>query len=95
MQTIVTQKDIEKIKRRFDDIDFERTGEIDYDEFLEDIGEPRSPFVDAVFSLVDINGNGLLDFSEYVRIFCVGISMWAWWPASKWLWFQGTVITQQ
>jgi hypothetical protein len=38
---------------------------------LEDVGEPRSPFVDAVFSLVDINGNGLLDFSEYVRIFCI------------------------
>lgn len=62
---------MEKIKRRFDDIDFENTGEIDYDEFLEDVGEPRSPFVDAVFSLVDINGNGLLDFSEYVRIFCI------------------------
>ena len=38
---------------------------------MEDVGEPRSPFVDAVFSLVDVNGNGNLDFGEYIQIFCV------------------------
>ena len=64
-------EDIVKIKLRFDDIDIDQTGEIDYNEFLDDIDETRSPFVDAVFRLVDVNGNGLLDFSEYVRIFCI------------------------
>lgn len=64
-------EDIVKIKIRFDDIDIDQTGEIDYNEFLDDIDETRSPFVDAVFRLVDVNGNGLLDFSEYVRIFCI------------------------
>jgi Ca2+-binding EF-hand superfamily protein len=64
-------EDIIKIKIRFDDIDIDQTGEIDYNEFLDDVGETRSPFVDAVFRLVDVNGNGLLDFSEYVRVFCL------------------------
>ena len=66
-----THEDIVKIKVRFDDIDIDQTGEIDYNEFLDDVGETRSPFVDAVFRLVDVNGNGLLDFSEYVRVFCL------------------------
>ena len=48
--------DIIKIKLRFDEIDIDQTGEIDYNEFLDDISETRSPFVDAVFSLVDVNG---------------------------------------
>ncbi len=66
-----SEKDCSRIKTRFDDIDIDGTGEIDYQEFLEDVGEPRSPFVDAVFSLVDVNGNGNLDFGEYIQIFCV------------------------
>ena len=49
-------EDIVKIKLRFDDIDIDQTGEIDYNEFLDDIDETRSPFVDAVFRLVDVNG---------------------------------------
>ena len=50
-----SEKDIIKIKLRFDDIDIDQTGEIDYTEFLDDISETRSPFVDAVFQLVDVN----------------------------------------
>ena len=65
------EKDIIKIKLRFDDIDIDQTGEIDYTEFLDDISETRSPFVDAVFQLVDVNGNGNLDFGEYIQVFCL------------------------
>ena len=65
------EKDIIKIKVRFDDIDIDQTGEIDYTEFLDDISETRSPFVDAVFQLVDVNGNGNLDFGEYIQVFCL------------------------
>ena len=39
--------DIVKIKLRFDDIDIDQTGEIDYNEFLDDIDETRSPFVEC------------------------------------------------
>ena len=53
-------KDVSKLKLHFDDIDIDGVGEIDYDEFLEDVDEPRSPFTDAVFALVDVNGNGML-----------------------------------
>ena len=49
-----SEQDIIKIKLRFDEIDIDQTGEIDYNEFLDDISETRSPFVDAVFSLVDV-----------------------------------------
>ena len=64
-----SEQDIIKIKLRFDEIDIDQTGEIDYNEFLDDISETRSPFVDAVFSLVDVNGNGNLDFGEYIQVF--------------------------
>ena len=66
-----SEQDIIKIKLRFDEIDIDQTGEIDYNEFLDDISETRSPFVDAVFSLVDVNGNGNLDFGEYIQVFCL------------------------
>ena len=36
-------EDIVKIKLCFDDIDIDQTGEIDYNEFLDDIDETRSP----------------------------------------------------
>ena len=61
--------DLSVIKRRFDDIDFDLTGEISYEEFLDDVKEPRSAFTDAVFAMVDVNGNGELDFDEYIQIF--------------------------
>ena len=64
-----TEADCIKIKRRFDDIDFDLKGEISYGDFLEDINEARSPFTDAVFAMVDVNGNGELDFDEYIQIF--------------------------
>jgi len=44
-------------------------GEISYGDFLDDINEARSAFTDAVFAMVDVNGNGELDFDEYIQIF--------------------------
>ena len=38
--TTVTEFDLSKIKRRFDDIDIDLTGEISYEEFLDDVNEP-------------------------------------------------------
>jgi Ca2+-binding EF-hand superfamily protein len=64
-----TEEDCAKLKRRFDDIDVDLTGEIGYDELLDDINEARSAFTDAVFAMVDVNGNGELDFDEYIQIF--------------------------
>ena len=64
-----TEEDCAKLKRRFDDIDVDLKGEISYEEFLDDLNEARSAFTDAVFAMVDVNGNGELDFDEYIQIF--------------------------
>jgi len=64
-----TEADCAKLKRRFDDIDVELKGEISYGDFLDDLNEARSAFTDAVFAMVDVNGNGELDFDEYIQIF--------------------------
>jgi Ca2+-binding EF-hand superfamily protein len=57
-----------KIKARFDDIDIDGSGSIDSTELFEALGEPRSPFTDAVFAIIDIDGSGLIEFEEFVRI---------------------------
>lgn len=41
---------------------------IDTKEFLEMLDEPRSPFTDALFSLVDVDGSGKIDFSEFIQV---------------------------
>jgi hypothetical protein len=44
--------DLRKLKARFDAIDLDGSGAIDYDEFFEAVGEVRSPFTDKLFSLI-------------------------------------------
>lgn len=43
---------LRKLKFRFDKIDLDGSGNIDYDEFFESIGEQRSPFTDKLFALI-------------------------------------------
>lgn len=54
----------------FENIDVDGSGNIDVDEFLEHLGEGRSPFTDRLFALVDLDGSGSLEFDEFVRILC-------------------------
>ncbi len=43
---------LRRLKVRFDKIDLDGSGNIDYDEFFESIGEARSPFTDKLFALI-------------------------------------------
>mmetsp|Transcript_32101 Transcript_32101/g.54133 ORF Transcript_32101/g.54133 Transcript_32101/m.54133 type:complete len:327 (+) Transcript_32101:235-1215(+) len=59
---------LRRLKLRFDKIDLDGSGNIDYDEFFESIGEVRSPFTDKLFALIDLDGSGTIEFDEYVRV---------------------------
>lgn len=59
---------LRRLKRKFDKIDIDNSGNIDYDEFFESIGELRSPFTDKLFALIDLDGSGTIEFDEYVRV---------------------------
>lgn len=62
------QKHLRKLRTKFDEIDIDGSGSIDIDEFLESLGEQRSPFTEKVFRSIDLNGSGSIEFEEYVRI---------------------------
>ncbi len=46
------QNHLRRLKVKFDKIDIDGSGNIDYDEFFESVGETRSPFTDKLFSLI-------------------------------------------
>jgi len=62
------QKHLHRLMRRFEDIDLDGSGTMDTTEYLESVGEQRSPFTDRMFSLLDIDPNGVLDFDDFVRV---------------------------
>lgn len=66
-----TRKDVGKFERAFFQIDIDESGEIDYDEFMEFLGEERSPFSDAIIALVDETGSGDLKFNDFFRVVCI------------------------
>ena len=59
---------LRRLRAKFDQIDIDGSGNIDFDEFFEAIGELRSPFTDKLFSLIDIDGSGTIEFDEFVRV---------------------------
>ena len=64
----LSMRDLRKLKAKFDSIDLDGSGAIDYDEFFEAVGEVRSPFTDKLFQLIDLDGSGTIEFDEYVRV---------------------------
>ena len=46
------QKHLRRLRVKFDKIDIDGSGNIDYDEFFESVGETRSPFTDKLFSVI-------------------------------------------
>ena len=64
----MTQKHLRLLKRSFEIIDLDGSGNIDATEFLESLGEQRSPFTDKLFSVIDVDGSGTIEFDEYVRV---------------------------
>ena len=72
---LLKTSDLRRLRKSFEDIDIDDSGEIDYDEFLEHMEERRNAFTDAVFKLIDENGDGVLEFDEFVSI-CGSFCMW-------------------
>jgi Ca2+-binding EF-hand superfamily protein len=58
---------LKRLRVKFDQIDIDGSGNIDFDEFFEAIGELRSPFTDKLFALIDMDGSGTIEFDEFVR----------------------------
>jgi Ca2+-binding EF-hand superfamily protein len=56
------------LKRQFDRIDLDGSGEIDYEEFCDFIDEPRTAYSDALFKMIDTDESGQLSFNEFVGI---------------------------
>jgi len=46
------QSHLRTLKTQFDKVDLDSSGNIDFDEFFESIGEVRSPFTDKLFALI-------------------------------------------
>jgi Ca2+-binding EF-hand superfamily protein len=59
---------LRRLRVKFDKIDIDGSGNIDYEEFFEAMGEERSPFTDKLFSLIDLDGSGTIEFDEFVRV---------------------------
>ena len=72
----LTDRDLARLKRSFREIDYDDSGDIDYSEFLEKMGEVRTTFSDKVFALIDENGDGELDFDEFVAV-CGTLCIWS------------------
>lgn len=65
---------LRRLKRRFDAIDIDGSGNIDYDELFEELQENRSSITDALFRLIDEDSSGTIEFNEFVRLcatYCV------------------------
>lgn len=59
---------LRRLRAKFDQIDIDGSGNIDFDEFFEAIGEIRSPFTDKLFALIDVDKSGTIEFDEFVRV---------------------------
>lgn len=62
------QRHLRKIKASYDKIDLDGSGSIDCTEFLEAMGEQRSPFTDKLFAAIDVDGSGTIEYDEFVRV---------------------------
>lgn len=64
----LSQRHLRLLRESFDRIDLDGSGNIDASEFLESLGEQRSPFTDKLFAVIDVDGSGTIEFDEYVRV---------------------------
>ena len=72
----LTQSDLRHLKMVFDTIDCTHTGSIDHDEFYEVLMDAgggfkstmRTDMADYLYDLIDLDGNGTLEFDEIVSL---------------------------
>ena len=70
----LTQRQLRRLKMKFEAIDIDDSGTMDSAEFFEMLEEPRTPLTDALFRLIDLDGNGTIEFDEFVNVlmtYCV------------------------
>ena len=61
------KKEIAKLYSVFNKHDDDKSGTIEAKEFYNIIKEPQTLFGDAIFSIIDLDGSGTLDFGEFVE----------------------------
>merc|ERR1740130_513986 len=62
------QAELQRLKSAFENVDIDQGGEVDYDEFMELIHHARSPYSDALMSLIDPEGTGIVSFQGFFQI---------------------------
>jgi Ca2+-binding EF-hand superfamily protein len=50
---MISDEEVRELREIFNDVDIDKAGEMDFDEFFEILDEPRTPFTDAIFTIVD------------------------------------------
>nr|CCA23416.1 conserved hypothetical protein [Albugo laibachii Nc14] len=63
----VGQRELLKLKKCFDKIDFDGSGSIDYSEFYDFLQEPKTVFSDRLFQMIEMNNDGTIDLEEFVH----------------------------
>ena len=67
----IQSSEVEKLATIFKMIDYDESGEIDGDEFMEFINEKKTPFTTHVFKLVDEDGSGEVDVNEFISMMAI------------------------
>lgn len=58
--------DAMRLYEKFKEIDFDMSGVVDLDEFFEHLREEKTPFATQLFTLIDENASGEIDFNEFM-----------------------------
>ena len=64
----LTQKDLRRLKKIFDEVDTEHTGSVSTHKLLVAMNEKPNAFSEKVFASLDLNDNGKIEFEEFLRM---------------------------
>ena len=64
----LTNKQLLNMREKFDEIDLDGSGELNVEELLEYMEEKANPITDALFKLIDVDGDGNISFDEVVAV---------------------------
>ena len=66
-ETIFTEEELERLRKRFQKIDTDNSGCIEKEEFMSIPGVNGNPLAMRIMDVLDIDGNGLLSFDEFIN----------------------------
>ena len=64
----LSNKQLLNMREKFDEIDLDGSGELNVEELLEYMEEKANPITDALFKLIDVDGDGNISFDEVVAV---------------------------